>query len=524
MKVCKVTEMQAMDAAAITEFGIPEELLMENAGLAAATVINREFGIAGKSFTVFCGLGNNGGDGFVIARKIHSLGGQVSVFSFGGEARYKGVARLNYDILRRLGFEIHTISDQVAWEEELANCDVIVDAIFGTGITRPLGGLYLAVINAINNSNKPVFSVDIPSGINGNNGQVMGAAVKADHTITFGLPKTGNLLYPGYNNCGQLFVSHISFPPQLRDNENLKVAVGELPTLPARNPAGHKGSFGNVLFIAGAANYYGAPYFAASSFLKAGGGYSRLAAPKSIIPNIAERSNEIVFHPQPETKTGSLALENGPSLLKLGNGMDMVVIGPGLSLENSTQELIRLLVRDLVVPVIIDGDGLTAISSDATIVTDRQQPTILTPHPGEMSRLINKSVAEIQDNPFGLLQETCQRLQATIVLKGAHSLIGLADQQVYINLSGNSGMGSAGSGDVLTGTIAAMFGLGLATADATRVGVFIHGLAGDLAAREIGEDGITAQDVLDYLPVAVSTYRAGLPDYLLNKYNLQTVV
>ncbi len=524
MKVCKVTEMQAMDAAAITEFGIPEELLMENAGSSSATVINQELGITGKSFTVFCGLGNNGGDGFVIARKIHSLGGQVKVFSFGDAECYEGVARLNYDILRKLGFEVHTISGQVAWEEELVNCDAVVDAIFGTGITRPVEGIYLAVIDAINNCDKPVFSVDIPSGINGNNGQVMGVAIKADHTITFGLPKTGSLLYPGYNNCGQLFVSHISFPPQLRDYEDIKVAVNELPTLPARDPAGHKGSFGNVLFIAGAANYYGAPYFAASSFLKAGGGYSRLAAPKSIIPNIAERSNEIVFHPQPETNTGSLALENCSALLELGNEMDMVVIGPGLSLDNSTQELIRLLVRDLAVPVIIDGDGLTAISSDATIVTNRKQPTILTPHPGELSRLINKSVTEIQDDPFGLLQETCQRLQATIVLKGAHSLIGLADQQVFINLSGNSGMGSAGSGDVLTGTIAAMYGLGLAATDATRMGVFIHGLAGDLAAREIGEDGITAQDILDYLPIAVSNYRTGLPDYLLNKYNLQIVV
>ncbi|MCP4707894.1 MAG: NAD(P)H-hydrate dehydratase, partial [Planctomycetes bacterium] len=229
-------------------------------------------------------------------------------------------------------------------------------------------------------------------------------------------------------------------------NEHIEVDVNELPTLPARDPAGHKGSFGNVLFVAGAANYYGAPYFAASSFLKAGGGYSRLAAPKSIISNIAERSNEIVFHPQSETKAGSLALDSSSALLELGNQMDMVVIGPGLSLDNSTQDLIRSLVRDLEVPLIIDGDGLTAVSSDSTILTDRNQPTILTPHPGEMSRLVNKSIAEIQDNPIGILQDTCQRLQVIIVLKGAHSLIGLPDRRVYINLSGNSGMGSAAPG------------------------------------------------------------------------------
>ena len=518
MKVSSVSEMRALDRTAVEEFGIAEELLMENAGQAVYFVMLNQLGIAGKRFVVFCGTGNNGGDGLVVARKIHSNGGAVKVFLLGDRAKFKGVARLNLDIVSRLPIQVQRIESLEAIQADVAHCDAIVDGIFGTGLVREVGGLYRDVIELVNQSGKTVFSVDIPSGVNGDTGQVMGTAVRADHTITFGLPKIGNVLYPGYELGGKLTVSHISFPPSMVDADALKVELNHPPQLPPRDPAGHKGSFGQALFIAGAAGYFGAPYVSALSFLKAGGGYSRLAAPASITPFIAIKGSEIVFIPQHETPDGSIALENKRALLELIERMDVVVLGPGLSLAEETQQLARELAAEIDKPLLIDGDGITALCQDLQIVRERKAETILTPHLGEMSRMTGMSVRDIDADKIDVLQRTARDLNAIVVLKGAHSLIGYPDERVFINLSGNSGMATAGSGDVLTGTIGAMFGLGLAIPDAVRKGAFIHGLSGDLAALDKGEDGITAQDILDYLPLAVKMDREGLPEELREEY------
>ncbi|OPY91459.1 MAG: Bifunctional NAD(P)H-hydrate repair enzyme Nnr [Syntrophus sp. PtaU1.Bin208] len=275
---------------------------------------------------------------------------------------------------------------------------------------------------------------------------------------------------------------------------------------------------GEALFIAGAANYFGAPCFAALSFLKAGGGYSRLAAPASLIPAIAQKGAEIVFVPQRETAAGSLSGDNFAGLLDLSERMDMVVIGPGLSLEEETQSLVRSLVQDISRPLLIDGDGLTAIASRLELIRGRKGPTILTPHLGEMARISGKGIPDIRRNRIGVLQETAADLQAVIVLKGAHSLIGMPDGRVFVNLSGNAGMATAGSGDVLTGTIAALYGQGMPLEEAVCKGVFIHGLSGDLAAESRGEDGMTAQDILEFLPEARKADREGLPEHLRRRY------
>jgi NAD(P)H-hydrate epimerase len=245
------------------------------------------------------------------------------------------------------------------------------------------------------------------------------------------------------------------------------------------------------------------------SFLKSGGGYARLAAPKSMIGKLAVKGREIVYLPQQETADGSIAAKNLTGLLDAAKKVDMVVMGPGLSLNEETQQLVRELAAKIKKPLLLDGDGLTALVSDPYIISRRTAPTILTPHIGEMTRLTGKSVAEINNDKITILQETANRLKATIVLKGAHSLVGLPDGRVYINLSGNAGMATAGSGDVLTGCIAAMYGLGLKPEGATRKGVFLHGYAGDLAAAKKGEDGITARDIMDFLPQAVKDDRAG---------------
>ncbi len=513
MKICKVPEMRQLDRTAVEKFGIKEELLMENAGLAACFVLSKKMDIKNNKFLVFCGMGNNGGDGFVIARKIHSNGGTVKVVILGDKEKYTGAAQLNLNIISKLPIKIKQYESLESVKTDLHHCDTVIDAIFGTGLARNVAGKYYDVIELINSSKsesskgKTVLAVDIPSGVHGDSGKVMGTAVNADYTVTFGLPKIGNILYPGYDLGGKLYVTHISFPPSLYNAEDLKISINEPIKLPDRETTGHKGSFGNVLFIAGAAGYYGAPGFAAMSFLKTGGGYSRLASPKSITPFIAGKASEIVFVPQEETASGSIAKKNKKALLELSEKMDMVVIGPGLSLNEETCELARELAHEIDKPLLLDGDGITALCKDLSIIQKRKAETLLTPHLSEMSRLIDLNISEIDADKINVLQKTTDRLNSTIVLKGAHSLTGYPDGNVFINMSGNSGMATAGSGDVLTGAIAAMYGLGLTAQDAARQGVFIHGLAGDIAADAKGKDGITARDILNYLPHAMKRCR-----------------
>ncbi len=524
MKVSRVAQMRSLDRYATEKLAIPEEILMENAGEASYFVIMDEFGVAYKKFVIICGIGNNGGDGFVIARKIHSNGGDVKVFILGDVNKYKGAAKKNFDIISGLQIEIRHVESVDSIKSDVLHCNAIVDAIFGTGLTRDVEGLYRDVIRLINKSGKKVFSVDIPSGINGDTGEIMGSAVKANYTVTFGLPKIGNMLFPGHEHCGKLYVSHISFPPSLYNQDSIKVEINNYIKLPPKNRIAHKGDFGEVLFIAGALSYFGAPYFSALSFLKAGGGYSRLAAPISLTPFIANKGSEIVFIPQKETDSGSISLENKDALLELSEKMDMVVIGPGLSLNEETQQLTRELVKKIEKPLLIDGDGITAVSKDLVTLKQRKAPTLLTPHMGEMSRITKMSVSDLYKNKIDILQSTSKELNSIIVLKGAHSLIGYPDEKVYINMSGNPGMASAGSGDILTGTIAAMFGLGLSIEDAVRKGVFIHGFSGDLAAKDLGEDGITAQDILDYLPLAMKFDREGFDETLKVVYKGARVI
>jgi len=524
MKVAKVDEMKDLDRRATEEFGISENLLMENAGQAVYFIMLQEFGIKNNKFVVLCGGGNNGGDGLVVARKIHSNGGEAKVFLLDDETKFRGAAKKNFEIVSRMPIEMSKVSSIDSVRAELFDSDGIVDAIFGTGLVRKVGGIYKDVIQLINESQETVFSVDIPSGINGDTGEVMGVAVKADYTVTFGLPKLGNMLYPGHEHCGKLYVSHISFPPTLYNSHAIKVAINNPVELPERARDTHKGSYGRALFIAGSSSYFGAPYFSALSFLKAGGGLSYLATPKSISPFLASKGSEVVFVPQEETSSGSIALENKSGLLKFSQTVDMVVLGPGLSLASETQELVRELTPKIDKPLLIDGDGITAIAEDLRKIKKREAPTILTPHLGEMSRITKMETSGINKNKIDVLQRKARELNAIIILKGAHSLIGYPDGTVFINVSGNSGMATAGSGDALTGTIAAMYGLGLALEDAVRMGVFIHGFSGDVAAIDKGEDGITAQDILDYLPETMKLYRENFAEISENLYESIFVV
>jgi ADP-dependent NAD(P)H-hydrate dehydratase / NAD(P)H-hydrate epimerase len=524
VKVSTVDEIRSLDKQATENFGIPEDILMENAGLSMYFVITKEFEVMNKNFLVFCGAGNNGGDGLVVARKLHSSGAKVKIFLLANESKFKGAAKKNFEIVSKMPLEIYRIVSVEDIESAIQHSDAIVDAILGTGLTGEVSGLCKDVIQMINESHKTVFSLDIPSGISGDTGKLQGIAIRADYTVTFGLPKIGNIFYPGYKHCGKLYVSHISFPPSLYNIDSIKVEISNPSELPERNESAHKGDFSEVLFIAGASSYFGAPYFSALSFLKSGGGYSRLATPTSISPFLASKGSEIVFIPQSETTSGSIALKNKNNLLSLSENMDMIVIGPGLSLNEETQQLVQELTLEIQKPLLLDGDGITAISKNLELIKKRKAETIITPHLGEMARIAGMNISELNENKIVILRKMAKELNAIIVLKGAHSLIGYPDETIYINMSGNSGMATAGSGDVLTGTIAGIAGQGLSLKDAVKTGVFIHGLSGDLAAADKGEDGITAQDIMDYLPASIKLYRENYDDILQTLYNSVWVI
>jgi ADP-dependent NAD(P)H-hydrate dehydratase / NAD(P)H-hydrate epimerase len=507
MKVSTVEEMRNLDRGAVEEYGIPDLLLMENAGDAVYEAVRLHYGIEGRRFVLLCGGGNNGGDGFVIARKLRSSGAEVVLFFFGKREKLSSSAGTNYDICKKSGIKIDESGDIDEIRRALGRCDAAVDALFGTGLTRNVEGDYAEAIRFLNESEKPVVSVDIPSGIGGNSGAVMGTAVRAAVTVTFGLPKLGNILYPGWEYSGKLYVTHISFPREHSGGEHLKYALNLPEPLPARDPEGHKGTFGDALFIAGAGTYFGAPLLSSRSFLRAGGGYSRLAAPLSVIRAIASANSEVVYVPLKETQGGAAAEENRNLLLETSAKSDAVVLGPGMSLEEEAQELVRELVPAIEKPLIIDGDGLTAVGRDTALCKNRTAPTVITPHPGEMARLAGVTVREILKDRFGAAAEAARQFNAVVVLKGARTLIAVPEGEIFVNMTGNSGMGTAGSGDVLVGAIAAFCARGLAPVQACRAGVYVHGAAGDIAAENTGPDGMVAGDLMEALPPAVREYR-----------------
>ncbi len=512
MKVAMVAQMHELDQTAIEKYGISGPILMENAGEAAYYLIAQEMGsVAGLHFVALCGGGHNGGDGLVVARKLHSMGAQVKIFCLGKPEKFDDTVRFFYEMVTKIGIPVTLVPDESALpavERALAAADGVIDALFGTGLSREVGGRYAKVIAMINESPAQVFSIDIPSGVHGDTGQVMGVAVRADATITFGLPKPGNLIYPGFEYGGALTVTHISFPPELYEKDDLHVAISPFPPMPERRGDAHKGSVGKVMFVAGASRYLGAPYFASMAFLRAGGGLAYLATPESVAPFIAMKGNEIVLMPRRATSAGSLSLDNLDDLLADSEEMAMVSLGSGLSLEPETQDLARALTAQIDKPLLIDGDGLSAIAEDPAILLRRTAPTILTPHPGEMARLMGVSVRDVQKDRVTWARRGAQEWGATIVLKGAHTLIAHPDGRVFFNLSGNAGMATAGSGDVLTGVVAGMYAaLHYDFETAARMGAFIHGVAGDLAADELGEEGVVAGDILARVPEAIQFYR-----------------
>jgi hydroxyethylthiazole kinase-like uncharacterized protein yjeF len=507
MKISRVSEMRAMDRTAIERYGISPELLMENAGHAAYFALRDEFGIDHKHFLTFCGLGNNGGDGFVLARKVHANGGRVQVMILGDPGKFQGPAKINYDILSRMSIDLCQLKDLEPARNAIVDCDIVIDAILGTGLSRNVEGLYREVIELINAGQKPVLSIDIPSGVHGDTGKVMGAAVKADVTVTFGLPKLGNVLSPGYELGGKLYVSHISFPPSLHQSDSLKIEIND-PT--PQDYEGYKNNVGKVLIIGADFPASDPPTLSIVSFLPREGDDSLQAAAKPQDSDNENRGLQRRIPPQEKKTLGNFSRDNKETLLQLVEEVDMVVLGPGTSHQEETQELACEVAQKITKPLLIDGKGIMAFCGTPEILRERKAPTILALHLEEMSCITPKSVNEINEDIIDNIQEIAARLNSIMVLKGTHCIIALPDQRVFIHMPRLSEVAPGDTSDVLTSVIAGVYCQGFPLDKAVRQGVFIHGLAVDLAAQAKGEDRITTENILDHVPLAVKAYREGL--------------
>lgn len=508
MKIASVEEIRELDRRAGKEFNLSPEILMENAGNAVFYVIEKEIGVKGKTFTVFAGTGNNGGDGFVAARKLASTGAKVCLFLIGDENKLKGIAKKNYERLNSFPIERYNVKffDRIV-EMNIYKSDAIIDAIFGIGLSREIKGIYKEIIQGINMSGKKVISVDIPSGVNGDTGEIMGIAVKAHYTVTFGLPKRGEFLYPGAEYIGKLYVSRISYPPALYESKENKVQLNTPIRIEERRKDTSKENYGKALFVSYESNYLGSSIFCSSAFLKAGGGISYLAMPESVAPLVALKASELVVVPLRETKEKTISLKNLDELLRLAQKMDIVSIGPSITLNEEAKQFTKEFVKRVDKPLLIDGDAIKVIAQNRKILRERKAETIITSHIGELAWLIGKEVKDIKINKIEALMKAVKELNATIILKGAFTLIGTKSGEVFINTSGNPGMATARSGDVLRGTIAAMYGIGNSIEAAARIGVLIHGLSGDLKAKEKGMEGVTATDILEGLPNTIKYYK-----------------
>ncbi len=508
MRLVTAEKMQSVDRHAIDAMGIPGLELMEEAGMGTVGVLIDVAGVeAGDHVVVVCGKGNNGGDGFVIARGLGEYGAEVDVFLLGSASDVSGDARANLDLLEP--GTVSEIADEKgvdALTEALDESDVAVDAIFGTGFSGVPRGLNGAAIAALNDSDVPVLAVDVPSGLDASTGAVEGECVVAEWTSTMALPKKGFFLFPGREFVGDIHVIDIGIPPEAVEavgvHEHVLTPVEAALSVPPRDPAGHKGTFGRVAVIGGSVGYTGAAALSSSAALRSGAGLVTLGVPASLNDVLEAKVTEVITRPLPETEERSLAraaLEGARAII---DGADAVAIGPGLSTAEDTVAFVRELVSSLETPAVIDADGLNALTPDIVGSRSGEAAVVLTPHPGEMARLIGCATADVLADREQLACTVAEQARATVVLKGAATVIATIAGDVMINPTGNDGMATAGSGDVLTGIIAALLARGMSGPDAAALGAYVHGLAGDLAAEAVGRTGVVAGDILKFVPLA----------------------
>jgi NAD(P)H-hydrate epimerase len=512
MKVVTAEEMRIIDRRTIEGYSIPGSVLMERAGLAVASRIKEVF--SPRKVIIIAGSGNNGGDGLVVARDLYNEGWDVRVFLTVKPEDLKGDALLQYRIAVKFGLRIYPMNEFLTnYSSLITRHCILVDALLGTGISKNVTGLLSEVIIYLNRSNVPIISVDIPSGISSDNGQIMGEAVRADYTVTFGLPKRGHLLYPGAQHSGKLFIEDIGFPKELLNSEKLHIELltkdKVSPLIPQRPRYSHKGNYGHVLIIAGSKGKTGAAIMAAKACLRSGAGLVTLGIPKSLADVFQSRVTEEMILALPDKGDGTLSQRASRVILNfLNERATTLAIGPGIGISSDTKKLMDILIKTSTTPMLIDADGINSLKGERAIFSKSKAPIILTPHLGEMVRLLGKQkggsvkTQDIERNRINIPVSFAKETGTYLVLKGVPTIIAGPDGMAYINSTGNPGMASAGTGDVLTGMISAFLGQGLSPIHASILGVYMHGFAGDSAAAEKGEHPLIATDIIEKIPFA----------------------
>jgi NAD(P)H-hydrate epimerase len=507
--VFTAAEMRRLDGRAISELGIPGATLMENAGRGAAAAIARSLparrGRRPARVVIVCGKGGNGGDGFVVARWLRRSGLRPSVWLATPAADLRGDTRQKLAELTRSGVRPRLADDTAALARDLAAADLVVDALLGTGSRGAPEERVARLIALINASQRPVVALDIPSGLPPDGGAPAGPCVRAARTLTFAGLKRGLVLLPGAGYAGRVEVVPIGISAVEVERgvaTFLLEAADVAPHVPPRPRGAHKGRYGHLLVVAGSLGKTGAAALTARAAMRSGVGLVTAATPASQQPIVAGLVLEAMTEALPETGARSVASKARDAIAELAASRDAVAIGPGLGLDADTQALVHDVVRDLPQTMVIDADALTALAGRPEILTTAAGPRCLTPHPGEMARLLETTVARVEQDRIGAAQNLACTRRVPVVLKGALSVIADPEGRIYLNPTGNPGMASGGTGDVLTGIVGAFLARGAAPVTALQVGVYLHGLAGDLAAARLGEEALVASDIIAALPDA----------------------
>jgi ADP-dependent NAD(P)H-hydrate dehydratase / NAD(P)H-hydrate epimerase len=506
MRILNAAQMREADRRTIEDIGIPSLVLMENAGRQVVAALESVYADLGdRQVAVLCGRGNNGGDGFVVARTMVQRGVDVSVFLLGTVADVRGDARVNLEILGRLGITVVEVADSQAWElhfSEVNDCTLIVDAIFGTGLNAPVSGLIESVIADVNASAIPVVAIDLPSGLSADSAEPIGESIEAGLTVTLAAPKLPLVLPPAETRCGDIVIADIGIPIEILEavdgpRVDLLTRAAMRDAITPRTPDSNKGDYGSVLLVAGSRGKTGAAHLSAIGALRSGAGLVTVATPAGCQSVVASMAPEYMTEGIEEASNG-LDVAAVDRILDLAR--DVVALGPGLGREPGTKAFIKAFVDRATMPLVIDADGLNAFSDDPDRLAGREgRDVIITPHPGEMGRLVGMSADEVQGSRLEIARNFAVAHHVYVVLKGHRTLIATPDGTVFINPTGNPGMATGGTGDVLTGMVAAWLAQLLDAEAACKVAVYLHGMAGDLAEADEGEVAMTAADLAAHL-------------------------
>jgi NAD(P)H-hydrate epimerase len=522
MYLVTASEMKAMDGQTIESFGIPGRVLMESAGRGACRFFLDQMKIqAGGCQTVgvMAGRGNNGGDGFVMARYLARSGLAVKVYLLGKAGQLKGDAAANHALLEPLGISVAEIPDPERFakvQSTFASIHCWIDAILGTGITSEVKGYYARVIEMLNRQQRPIFAVDVPSGLDADTGQVLGTCIQADATATFGFSKIGHWVQPGASLTGRLAIVDIGIPRHICEavgpRQALLTADAIRASLPVRPVDAHKGISGHLMVVGGSTGKTGAATMTAQAAARVGAGLVTLGVAVSLNPIAETQLLEAMTLPLPETRQGVLGPDAATDILSTLSDKSCLAVGPGLGLDAATGKMVLQLVGQSGLPIVIDADGLNHLAGRLDVLKACQAPVVLTPHPGEMARLSGLSVEAIQRDRISSARHFAAKHRVHLVLKGARTVVAHPDGRVHVNPTGNPGMASGGMGDVLTGAIAGLMAQGMDPEAAATCGVYLHGAAADRLAAQYAAVGFLAGDLLEAMPETMEDLRNGGPE------------